>query len=245
MHQHAIGCGQVFQRNIVVNRLFCNRGPASAKHENYQRSSILCARRLQYRLCRANRFCIRRRMPAVIIAESSRLRSWLHRTGNNALEIVPSLNFQRVHHGVRRFANGDHQHAVVRVEIVKVFADPQHTAFAGNMALEGAINAGFSQRTRENISRLNSHLNGDPFAIARCRRHGRIIRTIFPGCCSNSTEFYSNDSLTQVSMTQVSTASRSSRKRPSKKWSAPSTITNFFGSGSSATTFSSFVRGPN
>jgi len=29
------------------------------------------------------------------------------------------------------------------------------------MALESAINAGFSQRAFENIPRLNSHLNGD------------------------------------------------------------------------------------
>jgi hypothetical protein len=35
------------------------------------------------------------------------------------------------------------------------------------MAFEGVINAGFSQRAFENIPRLNSHLNGDAFAIGR------------------------------------------------------------------------------
>jgi hypothetical protein len=53
------------------------------------------------------------------------------------------------------------------MKIVKVFANPQHPAFAGNMALESSINAGFAQRTFEKLPRRDPHLDGDSLAVGR------------------------------------------------------------------------------
>ncbi len=112
-------------------------------------------KRLQHGLGSTNRFFIRRGMSAMKIAEAACLRIRLHGTGDDALEIVSRLNFQRADHGVRGLADRNHQYAVVGMKIVKVFADAQHAAFAGNMPLEGPINAGFSRgRVRKDAAPL-------------------------------------------------------------------------------------------
>src|SRR3981081_1637287 len=112
------------------------------------------------------------------VAEPMRLRTRLHRAGDDSFKIISSLNFQGAHHRVRGLADGDYEHAIVRVKIVKVLGNAQHPALARNMALESSIDAGFAQRAFEKMPRQNPHLNGNSFAVTRRRRHGRIIEAI-------------------------------------------------------------------
>ena len=79
------------------------------------------------------------------ISEATGLRIWPHGTGDDAFEIISGLKFQRVYHRVRSLADGDHEHAAVRMKIVKVFADPEHATFTADMPLESPINAGFTE----------------------------------------------------------------------------------------------------
>src|SRR5579864_8572112 len=106
-------------------------------------------------------------MSAMKIAEPACLRTRLNRTGDDSFKVISRLNFQCTQHCLRGLADGNHQHAVVSMKIVKVFADTQHPAFAGNMTLESSINAGFTQRTFEKLPRRDPHLNGDSLAVGR------------------------------------------------------------------------------
>ena len=110
------------------------------------------------------------------VSEAARLRIRPHGTGDDALEITSGLNFQRVDHGVRSLADRDHEHAAVRMKIVKVFADPEHATFTANMPLESPINAGFTEGVFEKMPRRYSHLDSESFAIGRCRRHAGNYR---------------------------------------------------------------------
>jgi hypothetical protein len=114
-------------------------------------------------------------MSAQKIAEPPRLRRRLHRTGDDSLKVVSGLNFQRAHHRVRSFANGNHQHPVVGMKVVEIFADPQNAAFTANMAFESPINARLAERAFKNLPRRNPHLDGSSLAVGR--RHGKDYRS--------------------------------------------------------------------
>ena len=101
------------------------------------------------------------------ITEPARLRIRLHRTGDDSFKIISGLNFQRAHHRVRSLADRNHQHAVVGMQIVKVFAHAQHAALTTNIALECLINTGFAKSAFEKMPRRNPHLDGKSFAVGR------------------------------------------------------------------------------
>src|SRR5580704_4025921 len=104
-------------------------------------------------------------MSAKKIAEPARLRARLHRTGDDSFKIVSSLNLQSTHHRMCSLAEGNHQHAIERVKVVKVLADAQHPVLARNMALESPINAGLAQPVFKKMPRQNPHLDDHSFAV--------------------------------------------------------------------------------
>ncbi len=101
-------------------------------------------------------------MPSAKITEASQLRSRVDRTGDDAFEAVSRLHFERIHHGVRRFADGDHEHAIVRIEIVQVFADAEHSAIAIHVTLKRPVDAGFGESVLEQMARGDPHVQGKP-----------------------------------------------------------------------------------
>ena len=113
VHQRPVGGDQIFQRNFIVDRLFRDRGPSATEHEDHQRRRILGAQRFQHGLGGADRFLVRRRMASAKVAKAPSLRKRIDGTGHDAFEAVARLHLERIDHGMRRFADGDHQHAVV------------------------------------------------------------------------------------------------------------------------------------
>ncbi len=78
---------------------------------------------------------------------------------------LPACISKRIDHGLRRFADGDHQHAVVGIEIVQVLADAQHSAIAIHVALKRPVDAGFREGMLKQMTRGDSHVQGKLFAI--------------------------------------------------------------------------------
>jgi hypothetical protein len=105
-------------------------------------------------------------MPAEKIAETAGLRNRLDGTGHDAFETIAGLHLQRVDHRVRGLPDGNHQHAAVRVEIMKVFTNPQHSAITVNVPLKGPINTGFRKRMLEKLARGNAHVECEALAVS-------------------------------------------------------------------------------
>ena len=72
-------------------------------------------------------------MSAVKIAEPANVEFRFNWARNDAFESFSCLLVQRGQHRMRSFANRDHKHATVRIQVIKVFADPQHAAFTRNV----------------------------------------------------------------------------------------------------------------
>ena len=66
---------------------------------------------------------------------------------------------------MRRFADGDHQHAVVGIEIVQVLANAKHPAIAIHVALKCPVNAGFRESMLKQMTRGDPHVQGKFLAI--------------------------------------------------------------------------------
>ena len=143
VHQRPVGGDQIFQRNLIVDRLFSNRRPSATEHENHQRRRVLSVERFQHGFGGTDRFLVGQRMASAKVAKAPSLRSRIDRTGHNAFEAIARLHFERIDHGMRGFADGDHQHAIVGIEVMQVFANAEHSAIAIHMALECPVDAGF------------------------------------------------------------------------------------------------------
>ena len=112
-------------------------------------------------------------MSSLKVAETAHLRRRQNRAGDDSFKLVPCLHFQGTGHGVRGLADGNHQHSVVSMKIVEVFADAQHAAFTGDMTLKSLVDTGFCKCVLEKMPRRNAHLDGQLFPIRGCRRHGK------------------------------------------------------------------------
>ena len=165
VHQHPVGGDQIFQRNFIVDRLFRDRRPSATEHEDHQRRRILGAQRFQHGLGGTDRFLVGHRMASAKVAEAPNLRNRIDRTGHNALEAIARLHFERIDHGMRRFADGNHQHAIVGIKVMQVFANAEHSAIAIHVALKCPVDAGFRERMLEQMTRGNPHVQGKLLAI--------------------------------------------------------------------------------
>jgi hypothetical protein len=72
---------------------------------------------------------------------------------------------------MRGFADGNYQNPAVGIEIMQIFADPEHAALTIHMPLECSINAGFRERVLKEMARGNTHVEDEIFAMAGSRRH--------------------------------------------------------------------------
>ena len=59
----------------------------------------------------------------------------------------------------------DHQHAIIGIEVVQVFADAEHAAITIHMSLKCPVDAGFRKRMLEKMPRGNAHIQSKLVAI--------------------------------------------------------------------------------
>ena len=104
-------------------------------------------------------------MASAIVAKAPNLRNWIDRTGHDALEAIARLHFERIDHGMRGFADGDHEHAAIRIQVMQVFANAEHSAIAIHMALKCPVDAGFAERMLKQMTRSDPHVQGKLLAI--------------------------------------------------------------------------------
>ncbi len=57
------------------------------------------------------------------------------------------------------------KHAVVRVQVVQVFANAEHATIAIHMALECPVDAGFCERMLKQVTCCDPHVQGKLLAI--------------------------------------------------------------------------------
>src|SRR5579864_5815085 len=116
-------------------------------------------------------------MSAPKIAEAMHLGRGFDRTRYDSLERRRAhLLCQRLDHRVPGFADGNRQHARVRLQIVKILADAQYSTLAMQVAREGSGDGRLSQRAEKDFARGVAHLLEWSLAFAGCG-HGRIIKT--------------------------------------------------------------------
>src|SRR6266576_5019451 len=97
-------------------------------------------------------------MPSLKISEAANLVRGRDRRCNNALETAAHLGFKGCRHGMSCLADGNHQYARVRIEIVQVFANAQHSTFATHVKGERAFDRGVLERGGEDFARNITHL---------------------------------------------------------------------------------------
>ena len=156
------------------------------------------------------------------VAESTKLRGRLDRTRHDPFKAATRLHLESIDQGMGCLADRNHRNSGVRIQIVEILSDPQHAAMTLDVALKSMIDTGLGESLLKQVPRYYSHLNLQSWVVG----HWTAFRC-------------------KVSVIHPSIDSRSSLRRPSKKWSAPSMITSFFGSGMELTSFSSAGRGPN
>src|SRR6202166_5280603 len=93
------------------------------------------------------------------------------RRGDDAFKAAANLGFKCAGHGVGRLSHGDNEDATIRVEIMKIFADPQEAALAVHIASEGAFDGGALERGGENFACNTAHV--PEILIAHCRKVNR------------------------------------------------------------------------
>ena len=104
-------------------------------------------------------------MASAKVAKTPNLRNRIDRTGHDAFEAIARLHFKRIDHGMRRFADGDHQHALVRIEVMQVLADAQHSAIAIHMTLKCPVDAGFLEGMLKQVAGGDPHVQRKLFAV--------------------------------------------------------------------------------
>ncbi len=159
MHQSTIGRDQIVQGNLIVNWLLNNRRSSATEQKNHQRRRGLRTQRFQNSARRVNGFSIGCGMSAAKITEAAHLRRRLDRTRHNTLERSRAdLLCQRLHHRMSGFADGNHQHARIRMQIVKVLADAQHPALTIHMPRKCLGNRSLGQRVAKDFPGRITHL---------------------------------------------------------------------------------------
>src|SRR5208282_945758 len=106
-------------------------------------------------------------MSAAKIAEAADLIRGLDGRRDDAFESATGLSFESGGHGVRGFADGDDEDAVVGVEIVEIFSDAQDAALTVDVAGEGAFDGGVLQRGGEDLAGDFAHVAELPLAGGR------------------------------------------------------------------------------
>src|SRR5450755_2380328 len=91
------------------------------------------------------------------IAQAAYLARWFHRRRHDALKTASRLSLKSRRHGVRRLANGNREHALIRIEMIQIFADAQDAVLAMHVARERAFDGSILQRRSEDLSRRITH----------------------------------------------------------------------------------------
>src|SRR5437016_3515371 len=97
-------------------------------------------------------------MSAEKVTKAANLKRRLNRACDNSFEAFSSLFVQRDQHRVCGFANRNDENAAIGVQVVKIFTNPQHLAFAGDMLRKSPADAGFAQRMLEDVAGNFLHL---------------------------------------------------------------------------------------
>src|SRR5258706_15311482 len=105
-----------------------------------------------------NRFRVWRWMSAPKIPEATHLPLWLYRRSDDPLKPTTRLRFQRRHHRMRRFADGNYEHSRIGIEIVQVLANAQHSALAAYVTRKRTLNRSVFQCGREDLTGDVPHL---------------------------------------------------------------------------------------
>ena len=115
-------------------------------------------------------------MPAKKVAEPTYVRCRTCGTRDDSFKAASRLRLQRVYHAVSGFTNRDHEYPAVCVEVVEIFANSQHAAFARHMPFKRAANARFRQRVFEELQRKSPYLRNEWFCFRRT--HGGNYREL-------------------------------------------------------------------
>ena len=123
---------------------------------------------LQDGFSRANGVGVGCGMSAAKIAKTEYLRRRKLRAANNPAyaDARPDTRHQRLDHGVSGLTDPDHENSAIGCQIMQVFDDPKDTSLVEDMAIEGSLDAGFSQNIRKDFSS----------GIARLARHNLVDR---------------------------------------------------------------------
>jgi len=68
---------------------------------------------------------------------------------------------------VSGLADGNHQHAAVGIQIKEIFSHAENSALALDVALEGAVDAGFRKSAFKKMAGGDAHVEGEAFAVGR------------------------------------------------------------------------------
>src|SRR5438477_254892 len=116
---------------------------------------------MQNRIGWARGLRVGRGMSAVKISEAGDLGRGFNGAGDNPFKAAARLRFERSHHGVRGFANGNHGNPAVGIQVVEIFGNTQNAAIAFDVSPEAGIDAGFVKRTIEEMTGGVTHLESE------------------------------------------------------------------------------------
>ena len=129
-------------------------------------AAVCASSALPNRVRRVNGFGIGRGMSAAKIAKAAHLRGGLDRTGHDAFERrLADLLRQGLDHRVSGLADRDNQHARIRLQVVKIFADPQHSALTMHVPRKCPGNGSLGQRVTKDFAGGVAHLAKLRFAV--------------------------------------------------------------------------------
>jgi hypothetical protein len=101
-------------------------------------------------------------MSAAKITKPAYLRGRLDRIRHNALERgLTHLLPERLHHRMSGLPDGDYYDPRIRLEIVKILADAQHSTLTMHMPRKPRCDRSFSQRAKKNLTGGIPHLKKD------------------------------------------------------------------------------------
>src|SRR5437868_5913450 len=90
-------------------------------------------------------------MSTAKITEAMHLRAGVDRGGNDALQSIADLPGKRLDQRVASLADGDHEHAGVRIEVVKILTNAQNPALTLHVMSKGAGDGSFLQGVLKNL----------------------------------------------------------------------------------------------
>ncbi len=108
-------------------------------------------------------------MSALEVAKAAQLSQRRDGTGDDAFEAAAGLHFEGVDQSVSGFADGNHEHATVGIQVEEIFSDAEDSTLALDVTLEGAVDAGFGEGAFKKMAGGNPHVEGEAFTIRRHR----------------------------------------------------------------------------